>query len=105
MEQARSLRFAEAARQIAVTSRREGWAVPSFRSPPGVAGAQRTVRRRGDGSFVVAVALRNRSWPAVLADMVEGVVVANQLEGAAALRCRHQLGCALAQDSSHPAAA
>ncbi len=105
MEQARSLRFAEAARQIAVTSRREGWTVPSFRSPPGVAGAQRTVRRRGDGSFVVAVALRNRSWPAVLADLVEGVVVANRLEGAAADRCRHQLSDELRQDSSHPAAA
>jgi hypothetical protein len=29
----------------------------------------------------VAVALRDRPWPAVVADMVEGVVAANRLTG------------------------
>jgi hypothetical protein len=41
-------------------------------------GVDRTLRRRGDGA-IVSVRLRGRPWVAVLADMIEGVVVANRL--------------------------
>ncbi len=47
-------------------------------------GADRTIRRYPGGA-VVAVRLRGRPFEAALADMVEGVVVANRLpEGEAA---------------------
>ena len=55
--------------------------VPSFRSPPGVPGVARTLRRRPDGSVQVAVTMAERPWAAVQADLVEGFVVANRLAG------------------------
>lgn len=100
-----SLHFAETVRHLAAASRRMGWVMPSFRSPPGVAGAQRTLRRRPDGSFVVAVALRNRPWPAVLADMIDGVAVANGLTGPQGEQCRAWLGAAVADDQPTTVAA
>jgi hypothetical protein len=39
----------------------------------------------------VSVAIRGRPWAAVLADMVEGVVVANRLRSVDADRCRARL--------------
>ena len=90
-----SLDFSHAARSVADCARRAGWQVPSFRSPPRLAGAQRTMRRRADGSLVVAVRIHGRPWPAVVADLVEGVVVANALEGPDAQRCRDRLWAAV----------
>jgi len=81
MPQATSLRFAEAARRLAAEARRSGLAVPGFRSPPGVAGADRSLRRRPDGHTTVAVRIRNRPLADVVADMAAGVVVANGLRG------------------------
>ena len=57
-------------------------------------GVDRSVRRRGDHA-VVAVRLRGRPWVVVAADMVEGVIVANRLQGPAALRVRGALWSAL----------
>jgi hypothetical protein len=65
--------------------------VPNFRSPPRRPDAERTIRRRPDGGTVVAVRLQDRPWPAVLGDLVEGVVVVNGLRGAEADRCRNAL--------------
>jgi len=79
---AASLRFAAAARRLAAASRARALVVPGFRSPPRVAGVSRTIRRRPEGAPVVAVEVRGRPFPAVAADMVEGVLVANQLRGA-----------------------
>jgi hypothetical protein len=73
-----SLRFAEAARCLSDAARPLGLAAPSFRSPPRIA-ADRSLRRRADGTATVAVRYRDRPWPAVLADLVEGVVVANDI--------------------------
>ena len=81
--EATSLRFAHAARTIADVARAHGLDAPSFRSPPGIDGVQRSLRRRG-GAATVAVRLRHRPWVAVLADMIDGVVAANRLAGAAA---------------------
>lgn len=91
MEDARSLRFAEAVQDLRAVARGQGWRVPSFRSPPGVPGVMRTLRRRPDGSFVVAVVLHDRPWADVLADLVEGVVAANAMRGGEAKRCRAAL--------------
>jgi hypothetical protein len=44
---------------------------------------------------VVAVALRDRPWPAVVADMIEGVVAANRLAGVRADRARTALWAAV----------
>jgi hypothetical protein len=86
-----SLRFAATARRLAEVARGEGLSVPGFRSPPRLPGVDRSLRRRLGGRAVVAVRLRGRSHGAVVADMVEGVVVANRLTGAEAARVRAAL--------------
>jgi hypothetical protein len=90
MQNARSIRFAATVHCLTLACRAEGWQLPSFRSPPSVEGVSRTIRRRPDGSRVVAVVLHDRPWSAVVADLIEGVVVANDLRDTAADRCR---GC------------
>lgn len=93
-----SLRFARVARLLAADGRRRGLAVPSFRSPPRVAGADRTVRQGDRGAATVAVAIQGRRFEAVVADMIEGVVVVNRLEGLAAMRVRTGLWQAVADE-------
>ncbi|MEZ5143626.1 MAG: hypothetical protein R2726_14075 [Acidimicrobiales bacterium] len=95
---ATSVRFAGAARVLAPAVRRRGLDVPSWRSPPRVTSADRTLRRRPDGSVVVAVRVRGRPWTAVLADMIEGVVVANRLLGPDADATRTALWAAVERD-------
>ena len=74
-----AIRFAETARSIGRAARLRGLEVPTFRSPPGLGGVQRTIRRRGTSATVSGV-VRGRPWAAVVADMVEGVVAANRLD-------------------------
>ena len=74
-----AIQFAETARSIGRAARLRGLEVPTFRSPPGLGGVQRTIRRRGT-SATVSVVVRGRPWAAVVADMVEGVVAANRLD-------------------------
>jgi hypothetical protein len=90
-----AVRFAHVARALAAAARAEGLVAPSFRSPPRLGTAVRTVRRRRDGGVAVAVVVKGRPWPAVLGDLVEGVVVANGLQGPAAERARAALWAAL----------
>ncbi len=92
-----SLRFAAAARLIAEECRRLSLEWPAFRSPPRLEG-DRSIRWRGDGGATVAVRYRSRPWPAVLADMIEGVVATNRCSGAEADRIRTALWSALEQD-------
>src|SRR5215216_1221420 len=80
MEPATTLRFAATARALAHETRVRGLAVPGFRSPPRVPGANRTLRRRGVGTSV-AIRVRGRPWADVLADMIEGILVANGVTG------------------------
>ena len=84
------MRFAETARQLGAAARACDLVVPAFRCPPRVPGAARTVRRYTGGS-VVSVVLRDRPFEQVAADMVEGVIVVNRLEGEAATRFREAL--------------
>ena len=89
--QATSVRFAGAVKSLSDVARRQGLAVPAFRSPPRLGGCERTIRWRPDGGATVAVRLKGRLWVQVLADMVEGVVAANGLQGAEADRARTAL--------------
>ncbi|MBI2710898.1 MAG: hypothetical protein HYX34_14585 [Actinobacteria bacterium] len=91
-----SVSFAAAARALGAAARARGLRVPAFRSPPRVQGAERTVRRWGDGGATVSVVLRGRPLAAVMADMVEGTVVANGLSGTDATRARTALWEAVA---------
>ena len=96
--EATSLRFASAARTLGHVARSRGLAVPGFRSPPRLPGAERTVRRRPDGGATVAIHLKGRPWAAVLSDMIEGVVVANALCGRAADQARRAMWSAVESD-------
>ena len=92
--EATSLKFANAARSLGKAARLRDLVVPSFRSPPGIDGVHRTLRRRR-GVPSIAVRLRGRPWSAVVSDMIEGVVVANGLTGAKADRVRAALWLAI----------
>jgi hypothetical protein len=95
-----SVRFAAAVRALGVEARRHGLGVPGFRSPPRLSGVDRSLRRRVDGGATIAVVLRGRPWPAVLADLVEGVVAANRLSGPAADQARSALWSAVGGDAA-----
>jgi hypothetical protein len=86
--------FAAAARTLTSEARRRGLVGPSFRCPPRLVGVDRTLRRHGE-AVTVSVRLRGRPWVAVLADMIEGVVVANQLQPPHADRLRADLWSAV----------
>lgn len=70
--------FASASRELAHAATRLGMVAPSFRSPPAVPDVDRTLRWHLDGGgAVVAVRLWGRTFDAIRADMVDGVLVAN----------------------------
>lgn len=73
--------FGWASRELAHACGRLGLVAPSFRSPPSVPGVDRTLRWQpgDDGGAVVAVRLFGRSFEAIRADMVDGVLAANRL--------------------------
>ena len=101
----RCLAFAEAARQLGMAVRGLGLVMPSFRSPPREVGRRRTLARHRDGSATISVMVRNRVWEAVLADMIEGLVVANRMDGIDAEVLRDQLWEALEGESARREAA
>ena len=82
-----SIRFAGAARALSRSARLCGLTVPSFTSPPRLAGYSRTIRRRPNG-VAISIVLRDRPWPAVLADMIDGIIVANAVTGREADQAR-----------------
>jgi hypothetical protein len=94
METASMLQFAAAARSLAREARTRGLVAPGFRSPPAASDIDRSLRRRS-GWATVAVRVKGRPWPAVLSDMIEGVVVANRLTGPAADQLRRELWSAV----------
>jgi len=98
MESATTVEFAAAARTLTSEARRQGLVGPSFRCPPLLVGVDRSIRRRTDGA-VVSIRLKGRPRGAVIADMIEGVVVANGLQPPAADRVRTQLWVALDGDT------
>ena len=90
MECSSTVSFAHAVRRLGAAARAAGLTVPAFRSPPRRPGAPRTIRRLPGGP-VVAVVLRDRAFADVVADMVEGIVIANRLQDPAAARVRRTL--------------
>ncbi len=92
--EATSVMFANAARSLGQAARLRDLVVPGFRAPPGIGDVARTIRRRA-GVPTIAVRLRGRPWSAVLADMIEGVLVANELSGARADHVRSALWLAV----------
>ncbi len=90
-----------------MAARRGGLSAPTFRSPPRILGRDRSLRRRPDGSVTIAVRLVGRPFVAVVADMVDGIVAANQLNGPEADAARRLLWTAVAGegDSSEVGAA
>ncbi len=97
-----SLHFAATVRTIGSEARSLGLVVPGFRSPPRRPGMERTLRFAPDGSATVAVAVRDRPFQAVVADLIEGVVIVNELPGVEATRVRTALWAAVVE--AHPAA-
>jgi hypothetical protein len=103
MKSATTVEFAEAARLLTREARRRGLVGPSFRCPPRLVGVDRSIRRRPDGA-VVSIQLKDRPRGAVIADMIEGVVVANALDSPLADRLRSDLGMAI-ESSAWPSSA
>lgn len=89
--ESQSLQFASTVRTLSAATRERGLVVPGFRSPPRRAGAERTLRWATDGSATVAVTVKGRPYQAVVADLIEGVVVVNELVGIEATRLRTAL--------------
>jgi hypothetical protein len=90
-----TLRFAHAVQALATRARALGLVAPSFRSPPRLVGVMRSIKRWDGGGATVAVAVRGRPWPAVQADLVEGVVATNGLTPPDSDRARAELWLAL----------
>jgi hypothetical protein len=92
---ARAVRFSEVGRALSAAARTGGLDAPAFRSPPRVLHRDRTLLRRPHAGATVAVRLTGRPFGAVVADMVEGVLVANDLTGDDASRWRRELWSAV----------
>ena len=99
MQSGNAIEFAQAARTLTNEAQRRGLVGPSYRSPPRIVGVDRSLRRHA-GGVTIAVKLRGRPWAAVLADMIEGVVVANGIEAAKAFRIRGELWTSLGFDAT-----
>ena len=99
-----SVRFAGVARDLGRAARLCGLTPPAFTSPPRRSGVSRTIRRRPNG-VTISIVLRGRPWSAVLADMIDGTLVANELSGLAADPIRTALWLAVASSEEVEAAA
>jgi hypothetical protein len=95
-----ALRFAETARVLASVARHNGLKVPGFRSPPRLAGVDRTIRWSASGTCIVSVRVRGREPDDVTADLVE---VANRFTGQMADGWRLALRSALAENDAEAA--
>jgi hypothetical protein len=86
-----SVDFATAGRILAQRASTLGFTALSFRSPPRLQGVRRSVVYNGDESVTVAVVVRDRPMGAVLADMIDGIVVASGADGTEASRLHDSL--------------
>jgi hypothetical protein len=95
MEIATTIDFASAARALNRAARVKGLVAPSYRCPPRLVGVDRSIRRRAGAAAVVSIRVGGRPRAAMLADMIEGVVAANQLRPPHADRVRAELWCSI----------
>ena len=82
--------FLAVARAVSAVASAHGLLVPSFRCPPRTPGVDRAITRWPSGARV-SVRRSGVATPQVVEAMVEGVVVANGLKGAAAVALRPRL--------------
>jgi hypothetical protein len=82
--------FAAAGRALNTTAVGHGLVPVAFRSPPRDPALDRSLRRRADGT-VVSVRVGGRARSAVWADMVDGVLTANDLGPGERSRLRRDL--------------
>jgi hypothetical protein len=101
MEFASTVDFAHAARALSRATRRLGLEAPSYRCPPRLVGVDRSIRRRPKGA-VVSIRVKGRPRAAVLADMIEGVIVANRLVPPHADRVRTDLWAVMTEGVEIP---
>jgi len=94
--------FSECVRTIVTVARRRGLRPPAFRSPPRIAGVDRSIQRRRNGAVMVAIRRGDRPFAAIQGDVIEGVVAANQLTGEPADRFRRAAWAALEGRSAQP---
>ena len=76
-----STRFVLLVRGIGASARELGLTVPHFQSPPRSAHLDRSIQRRSPRDCVVAVRLRGRPFADVVADVIDGIVICNNLTG------------------------
>lgn len=91
-----SLRFSESVRVLADATRRAGLVVPAFRSPPTDPDVDRSILRRPSGDIIVGVKLKDRPFAAVLADLIDAIIVVNEVAAADQGPVRRSLWAALA---------
>ncbi len=104
MDELRGPGFVAVARALSGVAADHGLLVPSFRCPPRTPGVDRAISRWPSGARV-SVRRSGLPVPTVVEAMVEGVVVANGLGGAAAAALRPRLRSAAwtALDRPEPA--
>ena len=78
--QANAMSFAAIGRILTGQALSLGVIAPSFRSPPRIPGVRRSVTRNRDGSITVSVIVSRRPLSAVIADMIDGVVLTSGLK-------------------------
>ncbi|MEG3596325.1 MAG: hypothetical protein VX360_04670 [Actinomycetota bacterium] len=100
IESAPSVRFAIVAKSITQVAAGCGLVVPGFKTPPRSGDLDRTVRRQSCGS-IVAVRIKDRPFEAVIADMIEGVVLCNDMSIEKAGKLRNLLWDAAMQTGRH----
>ena len=81
MAESISIQFSIAVRTLGRIADRLGYRIPQFRCPPPSAKYQRSVRKTGDENLSISIVIRGRPWLAILADIVEGFVIANTQSG------------------------
>lgn len=87
--------FAKTVRLLNEAASAAGMQVPSFKSPPRIPSADRTIRRMTNGGVIVSVRRGRRAADAVVQDMIAGVVMANQLSGSEAEDAARKLAACL----------
>jgi hypothetical protein len=97
--------FAGTARRLGAAARARGLVAPAFRTPPRIAGCNRTLRRYPDGTALVAVRAKGRLWDDVVDDLIAGVLAVNDLHGALAAEVRYGLWCDLTAGLGHSTSA
>ena len=81
MAESISIKFSIAVRTLGRIADQLGYRIPQFRCPPPSAKYQRSVRKTGDENLSISIVIRGRPWLAILADIVEGFVIANIQSG------------------------